>query len=105
MLFSFFFFIKILLFSRQRFEQTQREKIEARLSAVRHQQNRAPTNMIYVQSQLNEDDEQQLNDEQIQMTKKSLQLLNENDGYQQARSTTPIYGDKNVDDQIANIHI
>lgn len=39
------------------------------------------------------------------MTKKSLQLLNENDGYQQMRSTTPLYGDKDAKDKVANIHI
>ncbi len=91
--------------SRQRLEQTQREKIEARLLAIRHQQNRQPSNIIHVQSHLNEDDDEELNDEQIEMTKKSLQLLNETDGYQQRRATTPIYGDRDVNDKVANIHI
>jgi hypothetical protein len=98
---SFFFF------SRQRFEQTQREKIEARLSAARHQKNRNPSNMIHVQSHVNEndDDDQYLNDEQIETTKKSLQLLSDNTGYQQKRSTTPIYGDGDTNHQVADVHI
>jgi hypothetical protein len=58
--------------------------------------------MIHVQSH---NDDEQLNDEQIEMNKKSLQLLNENDGYEQMRSTTPIYGDKDTNNKIANIHI
>jgi len=58
--------------------------------------------MIHVQSH---NDDEQLNDEQIEMNKKSLQLLNEQNRYQQMRSTTPIYGDTDTKDKIANIHI
>jgi len=98
-----------LFFSRQRFEQSQREKFEARLSAVRHQQTRAASNMIHVQSHIDENDddkqEQTFDDEQIETTKKSLQLLNDADGYEPIRSTTPIYGDRNANDKVANIHI
>jgi hypothetical protein len=61
--------------------------------------------MIHVQSNINENDDEKLNDEQIEMNKKSLQLLNEYDGYEEMRSTTPIYGDGNTNDKIANIHI
>jgi hypothetical protein len=96
-------------FSRQRVEQAQREKIEARLSAARHQQNRTPSNLIHVQSRLNgdEDDEpsSKLNDEEIATTKSSLQLLNDHDGYRPARSTTPVYGDDDANDRVANIRI
>lgn len=57
--------------------------------------------MIHVQSNSDEN----LNDEQIEMNKKSLQLLNDNDGYRQMHSTTPIYGDEDANDKVANIHI
>ena len=103
-----YLFISISLFSsRQRYEQTQRDKIEARVTAARHQQNRQSANVIHVQSHGNEHDtdEQQLNDEQIEATKKSLQLLRDEDGHEQIRSTTPIYGDRDAHDKVANIHI
>jgi hypothetical protein len=64
--------------------------------------------MIHVQSHLNEDEEDknaQLNAEQIETTKSSLQLLNENDGYKPIRSATPVYGDENSNEKIANIYI
>ncbi|UJR25433.1 hypothetical protein I4U23_006780 [Adineta vaga] len=94
---------------RQRVEQSQREKIEARLSAARHHQNRTPSNMIHVQSQSNNNDDHDndddLDEEQVETTKKSLKLLNENNGYQPARATTPVYGDDDTDKKVANIHI
>jgi hypothetical protein len=39
------------------------------------------------------------------MNKKSLQLLNENDRYQQRNSSTPIYGDTDTNDQVPDIQI
>ncbi len=92
-------------FSRQRVEQIHREKIEARLSAKRRDQNRSPSNLIHVQSHFNENDDEKLTDEQIEMNKKSLQLLNENDRYQQRNSSTPIYGDTDTNDQVPDIQI
>ncbi len=105
-----FFSILLISFffsSRQRFEKAQREKIEARLSAARNPQNRNSMNMIHVQSHINEndEDEQNLNDEQIETTKKSLQLLSDNNGYQPKRSTTQIYGEGDIHDKVANVHI
>ena len=38
----------------------------------------------------------QLNDEQKSITKNSIHLLNENDSYKPIRSTTPIYGDEDL---------
>jgi hypothetical protein len=63
--------------------------------------------MIHVQSHINEndDDDQNLNDEQIETTKKSIQLLSDNSGHQQKRSTTPIFGDGDTEDTVANVHI
>ncbi|CAF2317264.1 unnamed protein product [Rotaria sp. Silwood2] len=93
--------------ARQRVEKTHRGKIEARLSAVRHLQNRNPKHMIHVQSNLNENDDEKLNEEQIETTKKSLQLLNNNiDEHQQIRSTTKsVYGGENTKDKVATIDI
>ena len=96
------------IFSRQRVEQTHREKIEARLSAARQQQNRNPSNMIHVQSRVNENGDEpdsKLDDEQIAITKNSLQLLKNNDNYRSIRSTTPVYGDEDTHDRVANIQI
>jgi hypothetical protein len=92
-----------LICSRQRVEQTQREKIEARLSAARHHQNRTPSNMIHVQS--HENDNEALDDEQAETNKKSLQLLNDNNRYEQKRSTTPVYGDEDTNTTVAQVHI
>ncbi|CAF1466757.1 unnamed protein product [Adineta ricciae] len=90
--------------ARQRVEQSQREKIEARLSAARVR--RPPSNMIHVQSNTNEyDDDEELNNEQVQTTKKSLKLLDENNGYQSIRAATPVFGDDDTDRKVANIHI
>ncbi|CAF4404276.1 unnamed protein product, partial [Adineta steineri] len=83
----------------------QRDKIEARLSAVRNQPVHSPINMIHVQSNINENDDETLNDEQVQTNKKSLQLLHDNNGYEQARSTTPVYGDDERNHKVPNIHI
>ncbi|CAF0785681.1 unnamed protein product [Adineta steineri] len=91
--------------ARQRIEQAQRDKIEARLSAVRNQPVHSPINMIHVQSNINENDDETLNDEQVQTNKKSLQLLHNNNGYEQARSTTPVYGDDDRNHKVPNIHI
>jgi len=59
--------------------------------------------MIHVQSR--DDGNLQLNNEQRSATQTSLQLLNETDGYRPMRSTTPVYGDEDADETIANIHI
>jgi hypothetical protein len=75
--------------SRQRVEQAQREKIEARLSAARR---RTPVNTIHVQSRLNDDKDSQLNDEQKIETNNSIELL---------RSTTP----SSTNENIPKIHI
>ncbi len=100
----FVFFSSLHLFfffsSRERVEQKQREKIEARVTEVR---SRTPTNMIHVQTR--EDGNDQLNDEQRSATQNSIQLLHENDGYKLMRSTTPIYGDEDLNERIADIHI
>ena len=61
--------------------------------------------MIHVQSNLNENDDEQLNDEQIEANKKSLQLLNDQDQYRRMRPVTPIYGDDDAHDKVANINI
>ena len=81
-------------------EQIHRDKIEVRLTEAR---SRTPTNMIHVQS--HDDGQSQINEEQRSATQNSLQLLNENDGYKAMRSTTPIYGDDDTNETIANIHI
>ncbi|CAF4027852.1 unnamed protein product [Rotaria sp. Silwood2] len=96
--------------ARQRVEQKHREKIEARLSAVRNQQSQTPTNMIHVQSRLTDDDADdyenfELNDEQRVATKNSIQLLNNNDAYKSVRSITPVYGNEDTNEKIANIYI
>ncbi|CAF1037851.1 unnamed protein product [Rotaria sp. Silwood1] len=96
--------------ARQRVEQKHREKIEARLSAVRNQQNLTPTNIIHVQSRLtdydDDDDENfELNDEQREATKTSIQLLNNNNAYKSARSITPVYGNDDTNEKISNIYI
>ncbi|CAF1009987.1 unnamed protein product [Rotaria sordida] len=93
--------------ARQRIEKTHRKKIETRLSAVRHLQTRNPKNIIHVQGNLNENDDEKLNEEQIETTKKSIQLLNNNDEYRQIRSTTttPVYGNGNTNDKVAAIDI
>lgn len=65
--------------------------------------------MIHVQSQVHEngddDDDQNLNDEQIETNKKSIQLLSDTSGYQQKRVATPIFGDGDTEDKVANVHI
>ncbi|CAF0969870.1 unnamed protein product [Rotaria sordida] len=97
--------------ARERVEQKHREKMEARLSAARNQQSQTPTNMIHVQSHLNDDDDDnnrnfELNDEQRAATKNSIQLLNNNnDGYKAVRSITPVYGNEDSNEKIANIYI
>ena len=45
-------------------EKMQREKIEARLTAARQQQNRSPSNLIHVQSRVDEIDEHQEEEEE-----------------------------------------
>lgn len=92
--------IVFFFFSRQRIEQKQRDKFEAHLSEVR---NRTPTNPIHVQS--HDKEGVHLSDEQRSATEHSIQLLNENDDYKSQRSTTPIYGEGDLKDKIANIHI
>ncbi len=59
--------------------------------------------MIYVESHDNENIH--LTDEQRSTTQNSIQLLNENDVYKSRRSTTPIYGDDDLNETISNIHI
>lgn len=61
--------------------------------------------MIHVQSQIHDEDDEQLNEEQREMTNKSLQLLNDRKNYPPQRATTPIYGDGNTEDKVPNIHI
>ena len=100
------------MFRRQRYEHSQREKIEARLSAARHQ--RPPSHPIHVQSRStdqhtndHDDDDAAVNEEQRTRTKQSLQLLNENDGYRTVRDVVPVFGDE-VDGtrkRVANIEI
>ncbi|CAF3332530.1 unnamed protein product [Rotaria socialis] len=97
--------------ARERVEQKHREKIEARLSEKRKQLNQTPTNVIHVQSRVNNDDDDanensQLNDEQKQETKASIQLLNtHNDADESKRPRTPVYGSENSNEKIANIYI
>ena len=99
---------------RQRYEQSQRKKIEARLSAAR--QHRPPSHPIHVQSRLKdqreEDDDDNEEDawadeEQRSRTKQSLQLLNENDGYRTVRDVVPVFGDEadGARKRVANIEI
>ena len=59
--------------------------------------------MIHVQAR--DDGEGQLNDEQRSATQNSIQLLNDIDGYKPMRSTTPIYGEEELNEKIADIHI
>jgi len=99
--FIFIFLRLFCFFSRERVEQKQRDKIEARLTEVR---SRTPTNIIHVQT-CDDDDNSQLNDEQKSATQNSIQLLNENNGYKHLRSTTPVYGDEDSNEKIANIYI
>lgn len=61
--------------------------------------------MIHVQSNENDNDDETLNDEQIETTQKSLRLLNDQHGYQQNRSTVPVFGDDDENNKVANIHI
>ncbi len=90
-------------FSRQRVEQTHRDKVEARLLEARR---RTPTNMIHIQSRSNPaDDSSQLTDEQRAVTKNSIQLLNENNGDKAIRSTTPICVNEDSNEKLANINI
>jgi hypothetical protein len=99
-LFFFSLHLFFLLSSRERAEQKKREKIESRVTQAR---SRKPTNMIHVQTR--DDGNDQLNDEQRSATQNSIQLLHENDGYKLIRSTTPIYGDEDLNERIADIHI
>lgn len=69
--------------------------------AVRQQQ----SNVIHVQSQIHDEDDEQLNEEQREMTKKSLQLLNDRENYSTKRVATPIYGDDHTEDKVPNIQI
>ena len=88
----------------------QREKIEARLSAARQQQqrSRSPTNLIHVQSRgVEESDEvgSRLNEEQKRTTQQSLALLDEG-GRHRSVSPSPggmAYGDR--DDRVGDIEI
>jgi len=59
--------------------------------------------MIHVQS--HENDNETLDDEQAETNKKSLQLLNDNNRYEQKRSTTPVYGDEDTNTTVAQVHI
>jgi hypothetical protein len=59
--------------------------------------------MIHVQSRDNENF--QLNDEQRSATQNSIELLNINDSYRPIRSRTPVYGDENSNEKIADIDI
>ena len=61
--------------SRQRVEEMHRGKIEARLSAARSRQ--PSTHPIHVQSLVNDEDDLTWNEQQIQTSKLSLQLLAE----------------------------
>ncbi|CAF2051201.1 unnamed protein product [Rotaria magnacalcarata] len=89
--------------ARQRFENVQREKIEARLSAVRQRPN--SINIIHVQNIANENDNEALNEEQVEATKKSLQLLNEHDEHRQMYTTASVYGNRYKNEKIPSIDI
>ena len=73
-------------------EKMQREKIEARLTAARQQQNRSPSNLIHVQSRVDEIDEHQeeeeeeesgwqMGEEERETTKRSIQRLGRENGH------------------------
>ncbi|CAF0761917.1 unnamed protein product [Didymodactylos carnosus] len=87
--------------ARQRLEQSQREKIDARLSAARLQ--RMPTNLIHVHGQ----DEDTVDNDLAIATKNSIQLLSDsNSNERQFRTHTSVYGDGDTEEKtIANIHI
>ncbi|CAF0863630.1 unnamed protein product [Didymodactylos carnosus] len=87
--------------ARQRIEQSQREKIDARLSAARL--HRTPTNLIHVHGQ----DDDTVDNELTTATKNSIQLLSgSNNNERLFRSHTPVYGDENIDEKtIANVYI
>ncbi|CAF3132372.1 unnamed protein product [Rotaria socialis] len=89
--------------TRQRFENIQREKIEARLSAVR--QRHSSINIIHVQSIANENNNEALNEKQVEATKKSLQLLNEHDEHRQMHAMASVYGNKYKNEKIPSIDI
>lgn len=84
--------------SRQRLEQTHREKVEARLSAVRRQQNRTPTSMIHVQGQGTDDSDSSWTGEQLETSKQSAQVLK---GDRSATLST----NRNAGDTLTNVHI
>lgn len=91
--------------SRQRVEQTQREKIEVRLSNVRYQQTQNPTSIIHVQSNSKKNDQAELNGEQLQEAKNSVQLLNNYDGHQKVYSATSIHREGNMNEKFTTIQI
>lgn len=61
--------------------------------------------MIHVQSNSYENDEDRLDDERAETTKKSLQLLDDNNRQQPARSATPVYGDDDAERRVGTIDI
>jgi hypothetical protein len=87
---------------RHRAEQTQRDKIEARLMAARDQQSRTSSNLIHVQSRFDasHNTKSELNDEQQQTTKKSLKILTDQD-----RSTASVDAHGNRKGTIAHVEI
>ena len=98
-------------------DQMQREKIEARLTAVRQQQNRSPSNLIHVQSRVDESG-WEMNEEERETTKRSIQRLQREDGqgvgsdlsdgdddaYQSSRAT-PLYGGSEKRERVPTIEI
>ena len=99
-------------------DQMQREKIEARLTAVRQQQNRSPSNLIHVQSRVDESG-WEMNDEERETTKRSIQRLqrenghdvgndmsdgDDDDAYQSSRAT-PLYGGSEKRERVPAIEI
>ncbi|CAF0750285.1 unnamed protein product [Adineta steineri] len=79
---------------RQRAEQAQREKIEARLSAVRRRTPSAQAHSIHVQSPANDrETDSQLTNEQRAATQNSIRILNDNDAF------------KDLDDELTKINI
>ena len=69
---------------RQRVEQAQREKVEARLSALRQQPNRSPTNLIHVQAHTDQDQQdpvEELNEHEKEASKQAIVLLEQQSGY------------------------
>ena len=98
-------------------DQMQREKIEARLTAARQQQNRSPSNLIHVQTRVDENG-WEMNDEERETTKRSIQRLQrenghdvgndmsdgDDDAYQSSRAT-PLHGGSEKHERVPAIEI